>query len=189
MITCAVLGLACAGGAPPSTPPSDPGTAQLPIEWSAGQQERLVPIRAALSANAEMPEQGALLVRLAFDDVADLDLFVTDPQQESVYFANSPSRSGGRLLADRRCSDSAPRVESVYFARPIAGRYRVGVDFHGRCDASSHSRSERKQGLYVVQIDHGGRTERREGMVAPGKFEVIVLEFDIGNDAANKPAD
>lgn len=143
------------------------------------QRARLEQLREALAEPPPASLSSGLLVRLAFDDAGDLDLFVTDPQQESVYFANSPIRSGGRLLEDRRCTDASPRVEAVHFDTPQPGRYRVGVDFHGRCRDSSLSGKAESQGLYFVRIDEGGRVLERAGMVTPGHFEVIVVEFDV----------
>ena len=76
---------------------------------------------------------GALRVELAFGQDADLDLYVTDPLQETVYFANTPSQQGGVLLDDRRCDSPPPRIETVVFEHPPPGRYRVGVDYPRRC--------------------------------------------------------
>jgi len=143
------------------------------------QRARLEQLRAALAEPPSASLANGLLVRLAFDDAGDLDLFVTDPLQESVYFANSPIRSGGRLIQDRRCTDASPRVEAVHFDAPAPGRYRVGVDFHRRCEDSGLSGKEESQGLYIVRVDEGGRVLERTGMVTPGHFEVIVLEFDV----------
>ena len=162
--------------APARAPTTDTIT---PTEFDAGQRARLDRLTSALEKPASDDLLKGVLVRLAFDDAADLDLFVTDPAQESVYFANSPTRSGGRLLEDRRCRDISPRIERVHYADPIPGRYRVGVDFHGRCQDSKLSGDEEKQGLYVVRVDIEGRMLTREGMVTPGIFEVIVLEFDV----------
>jgi hypothetical protein len=148
-------------------------------DFDEDQTLRLTRLQDVLAEPAPAELSSGLLVRLAFDDVGDLDLFVTDPQQESVYFANSPTRSGGRLVDDRRCDDSSPRVEAVHFPEPMAGRYRVGVDFHGPCDETVVSGEARKQGLYVVRVDVDGRILERRGMVTPGHFEVIVIEFDI----------
>jgi hypothetical protein len=170
---------ACAPSRPirPVQPPST--TAARSTDFDAEQHSRLVRLRAALAE--PMPDGLAigLSVRVAFDDVADLDLFVTDPMQESVYFANSPTRSGGRLIEDRRCLDPAPRVETVHFPNPIRGRYRVGVDFHRRCEDTSASGAARNEGVYVVRVDEGERVLERSGMIVPGQFEVIVIEFDV----------
>ncbi|MDP6980726.1 MAG: hypothetical protein QF570_19350 [Myxococcota bacterium] len=143
------------------------------------QRERLDRIREALTGPPSPALPGGLVVRLGFDGAADLDLFVTDPTQESVYFANTPTRSGGTLVDDRRCDDASPRVEAVHFPDPMAGRYRVGVDFHKICGESALSTDERKQGLYIVRVDTGAHVLTRTGMVTPGHFEVIVIEFEV----------
>ena len=170
-------------GCGPSRPippiPAQAAAAAGSTQFDADQRARLARLRAAL-AEAPPPDLShGLLVRLAFDDAADLDLFVTDPMQESVYFANSPTRSGGRLVEDRRCDDPSPRVEAVHFSEPKAGRYRVGVDFHRRCEQTSLSGKEKTEGLYVVRVDEGPRVLERVGMLTPGRFEVIVIEFDV----------
>lgn len=181
-------GLGCAGSGPvaPHPPAEIPdASSEQPAhdpDWSGGQQERLDRLRRALAGPPDTNE--GLSVRLAFDGAVDLDLFVTDPLQESVYFANTPTRTGGRLLADRRCDDIDLRVETVHFPAPISGRYRIGVDFHRRCEDSEYSGSEKKEGIYHVRADYGAKSSgaqswMREGLLIPGQFEVIVLEFDV----------
>lgn len=167
----------------PSRPiaPERPPTSALATHrvFDADQRERLERLHAVLAKPIDPDLASGVLVRLAFDTGADLDLFVTDPQQESVYFANSPIRSGGSLLSDRRCDDPAPRIEIVHFPNPMTGRYRVGVDFHRRCDDARLLGADGSEGLYVVRVDHGGQVTKREGMVTLGHFEVIVVEFDV----------
>lgn len=143
------------------------------------QNLHLARLQAVLAQPIPADLASGLSIRLAFDEVADLDLFVTDPSQESVYFANSPTRSGGRLIDDRRCSDPAPRIEVIHFPDPIVGRYRVGVDFHGHCEQRARAGSAAVEGLYIVRVEEGGRVLERRGMLIPGQFEVIVLEFDV----------
>ena len=46
---------------------------------------------------------------LAFDAEADLDLYVTDSAHETVCFGNSPSGTGGEVLADLCCEAPVPR--------------------------------------------------------------------------------
>jgi len=174
-----MLASACAPSRPiaPVRPPTDAVATHR--VFNADQRERLEQLHAALAEPNDPDLASGVLVRLAFDTGADLDLFVTDPQQESVYFANSPTRSGGSLLSDRRCDDPAPRVETVHFAKPMAGRYRVGVDFHGRCDDAGRLGADGIEGLYVVRVDHGGQVTKREGVGTLEQFEVIVVEFDV----------
>jgi len=120
---------------------------------------------------------GAVVVRLAFGAAADLDLYVTDPLEEAVYFGNTPARSGGRLEADLRCDAAAPRVETVVFDPAPAGRYRVGVDFPERCNGG------RGDAAFAVELWAGGRRTLRSGRLAPALFEPIVLE--IVNEASD----
>jgi hypothetical protein len=119
----AALGLACASGPPePHEPPA----------WDAARERAAAALEAALAAQAVAPD-GELVVRLAFEAGADLDLYVSDPLDETLYFANTPVRSGGALERDLRCDDAPPRVEIVRFAKPLPGGYRVGVDYPERC--------------------------------------------------------
>jgi hypothetical protein len=88
----------------------------------------------------DFSDQPGLTVVLAWDASVDLDLYVTDPTWETVYFANNPSRSGARLTQDVRCKDVAGRgsfQEVVRIADPLPGGYRVGVDFIERCSGES----------------------------------------------------
>ena len=121
------------------------------------------------------PAAGELRVELVFGAGADLDLYLTDPSQETVYYANSPSRvNGGRLEADLRCEAAAPRVESVVFASAPPGRYRVGVDRAETCPGGAAVE------LFLVTVEAPGG-ERRElrGEIARGRFLARVLEFTL----------
>jgi hypothetical protein len=117
---------------------------------------------------------GALRVRLAFGPEADLDLYVTGPSQETVYFANTPSREGGELAFDRRCDDPAPRIESVVFPDAEPGLYRVGVDFMVRCDGAADEAAYR-----LVFEPPGGEPLPYEGVARFGVFEPRVLEHRV----------
>jgi hypothetical protein len=135
----------------------------------------MAPLAAALSeaARHELRPPRAMVVRLGFGAAADLDLYVTDPLQETVYYANTPARSGGALDADRGCGDPAPRVETVVFERPLPGRYRIGVDFPKSCDGSDRAAP------YAVRVERAGHVHAREGSVEPRRFAPIVLELDV----------
>ena len=135
--------------------------------------------RAPLSApDGEPPPSGSLRVSLAFGDAADLDLYVTDPVQETVYYGNTPTRSGGALARDLRCDAPAPRVESVAFDEPLPGRYRVGVDYPERC------RSAADPIPFVVVVDSDGRRHERRGEIELGRFLPVVLEVDVGGSGS-----
>jgi hypothetical protein len=149
----------------------------VPVVWVAV----LVSIGCASPPAAEMPipdapplTPGALRVRLVFDAHVDLDLYVTGPRLETVYFANTESREGGILEADRRCDAPAPRVESVVFPGATTGLYRVGVDFMMRCDGSTDESRYR-----IVFENPDGTSQLVRGTARFGVFESRVLERTI----------
>ena len=75
----------------------------------------------------------AVRIQLVFGADVDLDLYVTGPAEEAVYFANDASRTaaGSSPTAAATRPRRASRRSSSR-ARP-PGRYRVGVDFMIRC--------------------------------------------------------
>ncbi len=118
---------------------------------------------------------GDLRVELVFGQGADLDLYLTDPSQETVYYANTPSQvNGGRLEADLRCDAPPSRVETVVFASAPPGRYRVGVDRAETCAGGAAS----EPFLVTVEAPGGERRELR-GEISRGRFLVRVLEFTL----------
>ena len=164
--------LACSAG-PPAAPDA----------WSEEQRGRARALEAALQNVDPGPLAGAgLRVRLAFDAASDLDLYVTDPLQETVYFANTPSRSSGQLDEDLRCGDPSPRIEQVVFPEAPNGRYRIGVDHPERCDG------EREAAVFVIETERGGRRELRSGRILPLHFLPIVHELDVQGAGAGPEA-
>jgi len=154
---------ACANAAPaPEAPPA----------WDSASSAAALALEAALVAEPAAPA-GELVVKLAFDADADLDLYVSDPLDETVYYANTPVRSGGALDADRRCEGAGRRVETVRFAKPLPGRYRVGVDFQQRC------REDADVVPWAISIDSGGERRQLRGLAAWNVFASRVDEFFI----------
>lgn len=118
----------------------------------------------------------AVRVQLVFDGRADLDLYVTGPGQESVYFANRTSHDGGALEADRGCEAPAPRTEVIAFDPAPAGPYRVGIDFMLRCDGGV----DRAPYELVIEAP-GSAPVRRRGEAVFGRFDPRVAEFEVGD--------
>jgi hypothetical protein len=148
--------------------------APLPPELREAERLRAVLERSLAQA---APERG-VAVLLAFGPGVDLDLYVTDPLEETVYFANTPSASGGRLEADLHCGTEAPgdRVEVVRFREPPAGRYRVGVDHPKSCGAGGSTG-------YALAVVRNGDAELHTGVIRPLEFRLAVLDFRIPADA------
>lgn len=165
----ALLGFAagCDGGPPPG-----PVVKEAP-EWTPG---RTGAARALVEALAAGPPAapGALRVQLAYGAEADLDLYVTDPLEETVYYANTPGRTGGGLVEDLRCVHPSPRTETVDYPAPLApGRYRVGVDYAHACGDA------REPAPFVVVVDGPDGRTTHQGLARHQVFEPIVLEFEI----------
>ena len=142
---------------------------QLRLE---NRSEKLNVLLNEVNAQASKRETG-LLVQLAFGAEADLDLYVTDPLLETVYFANHKSKSGGQISDDVRCDAQPFRIEEVWFDAPMPGRYRVGVDYPEQCD------SNEEPAAYVISVLRDGKREEVSGSVSLRQFEVVVLEFDL----------
>jgi hypothetical protein len=115
-------------------------------------------------------------VLLTWDAPVDLDLYVTDPTSETVYFANTPSRSGARLVRDTRCGDIAgttrPLMEQASVPNPRPGHYRIGVDFIDACGTP-------RPASFRVTVEFGGKRRETTGTIRLAEFQPIVLEFDI----------
>jgi hypothetical protein len=122
-------------------------------------------------------EGSGIVVQLAFGSEADLDLYVTDPLLDTVYFARHESRTGGRISKDVRCDSMGSRIEEVRFDAPWAGRYRVGVDHPKRCDGES------APAAYAVTAYVDGMTYQATGSVALEQFQLVVLEFELAEGA------
>lgn len=163
----AVCALSCA--APPA------GTPDSRLSQHADALE------ATLREQVQPPlEPGALRVRLAFGEDVDLDLFMTDPSYESVYFANKTSRTGGILAEDVRCDAPAPRIETVTLREPRPGRYRIGVDFPRRCNGGD----ARAALVVAVELprsegDGSGELLIQRGEIDTEVFEPIVYQFEL----------
>ena len=125
----------------------------------------------------ELPPLPGLSVLLTWSAPVDLDLYVTDPTAETVYFANTPTRTGARLLRDTRCQEvgAAPTTyaEVADVPEPRPGRYRVGVDFIDDCSKKAETATFR------VVVELAGARRETTGTIRLAQFQPIVVEFDI----------
>ncbi len=142
--------------------------------WSEGDMTRARVYTIALEeASEEPPAVGELRVRMAFGGFADLDLYVTDTLEETVYFARRESRTGGRLERDARCGERTPRVETARFPAAARGLYRIGVDYAEPCADNAMPVA------FVIQVEYGGQRWVRMRRIEPKRFESQVWEFEI----------
>lgn len=83
---------------------------------------------------------GDVQVTLRWDTQADIDLHVTDPMNEEIYFAHRTANSGGQLDVDANagCSND-PRVENIFWPTggSPSGTYQIEVDYYNECGAGA----------------------------------------------------
>jgi len=122
-------------------------------------------------------------VSLLWSAPVDLDLYVTDPALESIYFANPRSETGGRLERDVTCgtvgAEEGRLIETVVWTDAPPGRYRVGVDFIEPCS------SPLEEVDFRVVAEANGTREERVAKVARQRFQPVVLEFDVPEKSAD----
>jgi hypothetical protein len=146
----------------------------LSLVASCRSKDRVVP-PAPSGALLVQPGSG-VQVSLTWSAPVDLDLYVTDPSLETVYFANPVAQTGGRLEQDVTCRTllgSAVQLERARWDHPPAGHYRVGVDFIDAC----RSKIEEAEFRVVIAVD--GRLREKTARLAKERFQPAVVEFDV----------
>lgn len=101
---------------------------------------------------------GDVQVTLTWDTEADLDLWVTDPLGELIYFGNSSSNSGGQL--DRDDVDGFG-PENIFWPAEQApeGQYTVQVDYFSGGQTTN----------YNVLVQAFGKTRNYTGSILPNQ--------------------
>lgn len=108
---------------------------------------------------------GELNFALVWDGQADLDLHITCPGGETIFFRNQSSAAcGGVLDIDMNAGGvrSNDPVEHIYFENPRSGNYAIRVNYY---DASSR----RGTVNFVLRISFGDRQEEFRGSVSAGQ--------------------
>lgn len=128
---------------------------------------RLVPSAAlavlwlACASAGPRPQTGEISFRLTWTGRADVDLYVTSPLDERVYFLRPSSESGGLLDVDCNYGDNdcpAP-MENIFWPRggAPAGEYRYWalVADHATVSPADRYRIEVRLGRRVVRAHEG----------------------------------
>jgi uncharacterized protein YfaP (DUF2135 family) len=119
---------------------------------------------------------GDVQVTLRWDNEADLDLHVIDPDGEEIWFANPESASGGILDVDANgaCEGASQPVENVYWPTGNApsGSYLVVVVYFQSCAATQPTEYE-----VTVTVD-GEVIEVINAQIATEGEEHPVIDFD-----------
>jgi hypothetical protein len=85
---------------------------------------------------------GDVAISLRWYSVADLDLYVTEPNGETIFYGNPTSNTGGQLDQDANAACSNPTttpIENIFWAPTLAptGTYTVSVDIYDRCGVNN----------------------------------------------------
>ncbi len=124
----------------------------------------------------EEGERGEVTVTLMWNGDADLDLRVTCPNGEEVFF-NQPNACGGTLDVDMNAADAGgptsdePVENIVWEDGAPSGRYRVRVDnYESRSDGDNAT-------PFRLRVINGDETEIIEGSIREDEGEVTYYEF------------
>jgi hypothetical protein len=94
-------------------------------------------------------ETGGVQITVAWDSGADIDLYVTDPSGETIYYNEKHDHSSlaGRLdhnaRGDCRREQKHSRVENAFWPDPAPlGSYRVELHYFGPCEKSAKTTAD-----------------------------------------------
>ena len=130
-----------------------------------------------LTQNINMIRVGAgdVQVSVAWDAPTDVDLHVTDPDAEEIYFANTTSASGGTLDLDSNAACTIDGINNENITWPIggapSGTYSVDLVYYSACS--------QPQSNYTVTIFVRGQAAQTfSGTLVTGHFST---KIPIGN--------
>ncbi|HYD50776.1 MAG TPA: hypothetical protein VEB21_20640 [Terriglobales bacterium] len=136
----------------------------------------------AKTATIPIDTEGGLSVVLLWTAPVDLDLYLTDPLGHTAYFGNPWTRSGAQLRADASCDDlgsGETNFKEIAGTRaPLAGRYRITVDFVDRCGIDAAAVPFR------LWARLGGSVEELTAAVQFRRRNSNVLELEVTPDLA-----
>ena len=116
------------------------------------------------TTRAALQQQGGdVQVTLTWTNTADIDLWVTDPFGELIYWAHPSSASGGELDVDDR---NGYGPENIFWPQGGAptGTYIVDVDYYSGSGTADYS----------VLVQAFGRVRRFDGSISPDQTLRIV---------------
>ena len=129
------------------------------------------------SIDSPTPELGTgdVQITLRWHNTADLDLHVTDPSGEEIYFDEPSAASGGQLDHDANypCEEgSASPVENVYWPSGGAplGQYTVQVHYFDQCAGEGTTD-------YSVTVLVDGSSETHQGSVTLDQFVTVATFY------------
>ena len=124
------------------------------------------------------PSTGEVQVLLSWTNYNDLDLIVTDPDSESIWFKNRRVASGGQLEIDMNVEypDSETPIENIYWKQGGApdGTYNVYLLYYKRHENIAEN-------PYKITVKHGNKTDEYTGTINNEKDVIHICSFTLGN--------
>lgn len=126
-----------------------------------------------------VPSTGDVQVLLSWNNYNDLDLIVTDPYGESVFFRNRRVSSGGQLEIDMNVEypDSKTPIENIYWQPGSApnGTYNVYLLYYKQHESGIDETP------YTIKVKHGDKTDEYSGTIKEEGNTIHICTFTLGN--------
>lgn len=160
--------IGCASGNPVSCLSKALQIAEF-LASAAEDQARRREEQMALAAGVLQGGTGDIQITLSWQNEADLDLWVTDPAGEKIWYQNTRSGSGGELDID---DTDGWGPENVFWSNggASAGSYKVQVSHYSGPSPAS----------FTVRVQSGSQARSYQGSVTDGQI-VDVVSFDSGS--------
>ena len=149
--------------------------------YEKGKQLTAVLIVALFSLGMQSAEGDRLRIDLEWQAPVDLDLFLTGPDGETIYFGNRDARAGYKMQGESNCktvaSSSGPYRESAIIPAAKVGRYRVSVDYILNCGSDIT-----EAGALVTLYDAvaGLKLGSKDIIVKQQELKTVAWEFEVG---------
>lgn len=110
------------------------------------------------------PANGSLTVTLRWSGAADLDLHLTDPYGETIYYFHPASASGGALQQDRECA-AQDQTEVIAYptGQAVSGAYAISIHYFRTCN-------EPRDVSWKLTVTSDKGTQDYSGVIHPGDY-------------------
>ncbi len=122
-----------------------------------------------------------LRLELIWNEAVDLDLFVTGPAGETIYYGNKQSKNGNKVVEESNCKSlvAQPKFlrEVVIIPSAQRGKYRVSVDFIFHCGTGL----EKADAELILFNDLTSDQLSDQKIVVRRQFlNTVAMEFEVG---------
>jgi hypothetical protein len=113
----------------------------------------------------DFPANGRIQIELTWDGDADLDLHVTDPYGETLYYFHPNSQSGGTFEDDRECYNNNGQPERVLYndGNAAAGNYQISIHYFRPC-------GEARDVHWNLNVTADNKSSSYSGTISAGQY-------------------